>query len=88
METRVVNGMAYGDVASVSPSGSPFSWTNQEAVPVNVFVTGGTVTLLEFANDAVGFISIGILGGWMRLNPGQAIKVTYLVAPTIKYTPN
>lgn len=88
METRIVNGMAYGDVLSITPGSSPYTWVNPEAVAVNVFVTAGTVSLIEFSNDNVGFVSIGLLGGWMRLNPGQSIKVTYLVAPTMKYTPN
>lgn len=90
METQTVNGMSYGTTASISPSGSPFTWVNNESVPVAVYIAVGTVTDISIAPDLSApstFISCGLLGGQFCLNPGQSIKVTYLLAPTMKYHP-
>lgn len=88
METAMVNGVAWGALATISVGGSPFSWTNPENVPVQVFVYAGTVTTIEVANDlAQTFVPVGLLGGAFDVKPGALIRVTYILAPTMKYTP-
>lgn len=88
METVTVNGRAYGPVSTISVGASPFTFTNPESVPVMVFVSVGTVTDISYVHqDAVTTIAAGLLGGSFHLNPGCGVKVTYAVAPTMKYTP-
>lgn len=89
METSVTNGMAKGPVSTISVGASPFTWGNPESVPVQVFISGGTVTSIEFSPDnGANLMLIGLLGGAFRLNPWDTLKVTYILAPTMKYSPN
>lgn len=87
METYQVNGMAYGSVQSASPSGSPYTFTNNEAVRLQVSISAGTVTDISVSCDGITFNACGLLGGVYILNPGQSLKIVYLLAPTIKYWP-
>jgi len=88
METVTINGRSYGPVTTISIGASPFTFTNPESVSVIVFISAGTVTDITFVHqDAVTTIAGGLLGGQYHLNPGCGIKVTYAVAPTMKYTP-
>jgi hypothetical protein len=88
VETVKVNGVPYGAIATISVGASPFTWTNPESVPVMVYVSVGTVTDISVIPDGVTVLATGLLGGQYHLNPGQAIKVTYAVAPTMKYLPH
>lgn len=76
METVVVNGLAYGPTAPITPTGSPFAWTNPESVRVVVMLSGGTLSLIQLASPTDG-----------QLGPGWRIRLTYLLAPTMAYTP-
>lgn len=89
METVKINGAAYGPIGTITPNGSPYTWTNNESVPVIVHVSVGTVTDISMSPDGgANFMATGLIGGQYHLNPGHAIKVTYAVAPTMKYTPH
>lgn len=85
MEVSVKDTVVYSTVQSITVGGSPFTWTNPEAVRVAVIVSVGTVTAIDCNHDGLGFITMGLLGGWFPLNPGSQIKVTYALAPTMKY---
>lgn len=87
IQTRTVNGANYGPVTAISPGGSPFTWQNPESVPVLVVISVGTVTLLEYSIDNSTWLTLGLIAGAFKLNPGQWIKVTYVVAPTMNYVP-
>jgi hypothetical protein len=89
MQVRNVDGVCYGPVQSITIGGSPFTWTNPEACPVMVSVTGGTLTSVQLSPDAgVTFMDMGLTCGHYLLNPGWQIKVTYVVIPgTMQYTP-
>lgn len=87
METTIVNGVAYGPIATITVTASPFTWTNPESVPVEVAVSGGTVTAIEASNDSLSWMALGLLGGMFRLKPRSWIRVTYILAPTMQYTP-
>lgn len=75
-----------GDVITVSVGGSPFTFTNPEAVPVKVYVNG-TVTVMQVSHNNSAFIDIGLLGAPIDLNPGDQIKISYLILPSVKYYP-
>lgn len=87
METTTVNGMVYGAVQNITPSSSPFTWMNPEATRVQVLISAGTVTDISHSADGINFNTAGLLGGLYLLNSGQSVRVTYLVAPTMKYWP-
>ncbi len=63
--------LAASTVASVNPN----------PVPVNVAITGGTVTVI-----AVGGVTTGLTTGTFLIPPAGSITVTYSVAPTLTMT--
>jgi hypothetical protein len=72
------------NIADVTLSASPFSYTSKE--PGNVSVTGGTVSAITLTR---GQITIDVTG--MKLIPvaiEDTITVTYSVLPTIKFLAN
>lgn len=81
------NGANYGPAVTVSVSASPFTFTNPENVPINVMVSGGTVTTISLSADGTSFTTMGLLGGQFHLNPGQALQVVYVLAPNMIYLP-
>ena len=89
METVTTNYWSKGTIVTITVTGSPFTWTNPESVPIMVAISIGTVTSIELSPDnGLTWMTAGLLGGPHRLNPGDQIRVIYVVAPTMKYTPN
>lgn len=69
------------NIADVTVTASPFSYTSKE--PGNVSVTGGTISLIHLTR---GLITIDVTG--QKLIPvaiQDTITVTYSVLPTIKF---
>ena len=62
---------------------SPFVAMNPMNTPGQVFVSGGTVTTIEFSRDQITWEPCGLLAGQYCLNPGDSLRVTYIVAPTM-----
>ena len=73
--------------APITPTGSPFTWQNTNPYPVAVIISAGTVTTVEFSRDGVTFFAVGLLAGQYHLSPGDRIRVTYAVAPTMTMVP-
>jgi len=71
--------------SAVAVGGSPFSF--QSTVPGNINVNAGTVSLIEISRDGLTFFATGLLGGMFFLCPGDFIRVTYVVAPTMTWFP-
>ena len=69
---------------TVTPSGSPYVYQNLLSTDVDIIVSGGTVTAIDFSRDGITFLLCGLLGGMYRLNPGDRLRVTYAVVPTMK----
>jgi hypothetical protein len=87
-QTTAMGGMAFGPmVAAVSPGASPYIWQNSENVPVQMFISVGTVTTIEYSPDGVSYVNCGILAGCLIVNPRQYVRVTYVIAPTMNYCP-
>lgn len=85
IDVQVVNSIAYSEVQTVTPTGSPFTLTNPQNVRIQVLISGGTVTAISTSSDLLGVVNLGILGGTFLLNPGYSLTITYLIAPSIKY---
>lgn len=78
--------------AFTAPSGitvgaSPFVYQNSGSTPADVIVQGGTVSAVELTRDNVTFYSTGVVGGVFNLSPGDRLRVTYTVAPTMTLIP-
>ena len=58
-------------------------YTNTLPVPVQMIISGGTVSLIEFTRDAgTTYDALGVVAGAVTLAPGDGIRLTYTVAPT------
>lgn len=80
--TNLLEGFGPGStavvVASPAIGASPFTYVNTNNVPVNVQVTGGTITSIAVNGTALS----GVTSGTFTLQPDASITVTYTVAPT------
>ena len=70
---------------SVSPTGSPMTWT--AASDGVLAISGGTVSLVEVGRAGV-FVLAGLVTGLVPVLAGDLVRMTYLIAPTIKFLPN
>jgi len=66
---------------------SPFTYKNELGSPVDVMVSGGGISKLQFTRNGSSFYSTGSFYGMFTLSPGDAIKVFYVAAPTMVVIP-
>lgn len=66
---------------------SPAVIQNPAAYAQDVMVSGGSVSLIEYSRDGVSWYTTGLVGGMMRLSPGDRLRITYLVPPTVTWIP-
>lgn len=85
IDAQSVNGIYYSDQQPVTPSGSPFTFTNPQQCRVQVRVSGGTVTSISQASDLIGVVNLGLLGGIFLINPHDSLVIVYLTPPSIIY---
>jgi hypothetical protein len=74
-----------GASSNVVVGNSPFSF--QSTIPGNLTINAGNVSLIELSRDGTNFFVTGLLGGQFFLCPGDFIRITYLVAPTLTWFP-
>lgn len=69
---------------SVPPTGSPFVWINESLQPKRMTVVG-VLTLIEINIIllGLGFQITALIGGTIVVQPGDSVRLTYLVAPTL-----
>ena len=72
---------------AVAVGASPFTTQNTTGQPVDLIVTGGTVSAIDFSRDNVTFYGVGQTAGVFCLSPYDYLRVTYTVAPTITLVP-
>lgn len=68
---------------TITPSGSPYTYLNSTLTSVAVFVSGGTVSKLEYKRGSASPITIGLTSGMFLLTIGDSLIVTYSVVPTM-----
>lgn len=73
--------------SAITVTASPFTYQNTSAYPVDVIVSGGGVSALEFTRDNVAFYDTGSYYGMFTLSPNDRLRVTYTVAPTMTLIP-
>lgn len=71
-------------VVAVTVGGSPFMWQNTRDYDVDAIVSGGTVSEVAFSRDGVAFYPVG---STVRLNPGDSVRITHTVAPSLHLVP-
>jgi hypothetical protein len=79
-DTVATNGVAFNSAPSLTTPAVPASATpvtNTSGYPVQVVITGGTMT-----NVSVNGATVGAGAGTYPVLPGQTISMTYTVAPT------
>ena len=78
--------------AAVTPNtltvgASPYTYINNTGAPVDVMISGGGISKLQFTRNGTSFYSTGSFYGMFTLSPWDAIKVTYVAAPTMVVVP-
>jgi hypothetical protein len=74
------------DAFTITPTGSPFAYQNSTPTKLDIKVQGGTVSKIEQGRKGT-FVDCGETGGIVILPPGDQIRVTYSVAPTMTAFP-
>lgn len=69
--------------APLNVSASPCSLVNAALMPVLFAVSGGTVSAIYYSRDGSVFVATGQTGGVFRVEPGDVLKITYSVVPSV-----
>ena len=72
---------------AITPPGSVVAYQNATGFPLDVIISGGTVTLIEFSRDGATWYTIGLTAGVIPLSPSDRVRVTYSAAPIMTGVP-
>ena len=79
---------SFGNIVfGISVGASPFTYVNTTGYGVNIIVSGGGVSKLQFSRDGATYYSTGSFYGFFYLAPNDRLKVTYATAPTMTGVP-
>lgn len=67
----------------ITPGASPYSHINTGYEPIRIIVSGGSVSDISYSENGSTFMSFGETSGVFSINPGDRVRITYTVAPTI-----
>jgi hypothetical protein len=81
------SGQPAAALSAITVTGSPFTYINTSYLLVDLMISGGTVTNLEFSRDGLAFFNTGSYYGMFGLSPGDRLRVTYTSTPTITLVP-
>lgn len=81
----LLTGQATGPAASVTPSGSPYSYRATQGG--TLLVQGGTVSMVSLSRDGVTNFNTGQTQGVFPLSQGDTLIITYSVAPNLTFVP-
>lgn len=73
--------------AVITVGASPYAYQNVDGVPLNVMVSGGTVSAIDYSQDANTWYSQGQTAGIFIINPNDYTRVTYTAAPAMTKVP-
>lgn len=67
---------------------SPFLYTNNSDFDMTAVVSAGTVSAVDFTRDGVTFYAVATAtNASVTLNPGDSVRITYSVLPTLTLIP-
>ena len=69
---------------SVTPGASPYTYRTQTEGTLSI--VGGTISALSLTRAGVS-VSLAVSTPMIPLSPGDAVTITYTVAPTLKFIP-
>jgi len=69
----------------VTLTASPFTYS--PSAKGTIFVSGGTVSLIQFSRDGVTSYPTGTTAGPFVVNANDRLIITYTVAPTVTFVP-
>ncbi len=72
---------------TITVGASPFTYQNTNNYTVDIIISGGSVSLIEFSRDGTNWYDVGFTSGIVRLSPGDSVRVTYTSAPTMVEVP-
>jgi hypothetical protein len=72
--------------ADITVTASPQTIQNTSLYDVDILISGGTITLIEFSRDGSNWFVAGLIAGLFRLSTGDRLRYTYAVAPTVLRT--
>lgn len=73
------------NLSSVILSASPFTY--RAPAGGTLIVQGGTVSQVQFSRDGSAFFTTGQTQGMFPVSQGDALVITYSVAPTLTFVP-
>lgn len=82
--TAVTNGLPQAE-EEVTISASPMTYT--AVIRGQIHIAGGTVSVIEFSRDGENWYDTAITAGFVQMDAGDLLRVTYAVAPTINFFP-
>lgn len=75
-------------ISTQAVGASPYLFTNNADFDVMALVTGGTVSAVAFTRDGVNFYTVASASpATVVLNPGDAVRITWAVLPTLNLIP-
>ena len=75
-------------VANQAVGASPYTYQNTGDFDITAVVSGGTVSAVAFSRDGTSYFTISsATNASVLLNPGDYVRVTYTVLPTLTLIP-
>lgn len=68
-------------------SASPYTMQNTWGHGILAVVQGGTVTTIQYSVDGSTWLLVGLLAGLFYMRPGDYLRVSYVLAPTVTVIP-
>lgn len=82
--SAVIEGLPQAEEA-LTISASPMTYT--AVIRGQALIEGGTVSVIEFSRNGRDWYDTGTASGFVQMDTGDRLRVTYSVAPTIVYFP-
>jgi len=73
--------------SAISPGASAYVYQNTSPYDVEVVVSGGTVSQIEYSHDGITYYNVGVTAGKFFLKPYDYLKTTYSSIPTMTKVP-
>ena len=87
LRTKVLTTRGGDSPSAITPGASPYAYHNTGATPVDIIVSGGTISAIDFSRDGSTYYTTGLTSGMFYLSGGDYLKVTYTVVPTMTKVP-
>jgi hypothetical protein len=82
-DSQLPGASGYPNSFAITPTGSPYAWTNTKPYAVEVIVAGGTVSGLQVNRNGTGSASFAGPNLSVTLQPTDILVVAYSAAPTM-----